>query len=189
MTESLSESDSTLLKISAVGMDASESVFGPEHLVEDEKVLSIEIEHSEGDFPSLSIVIKNPRIGLLAPARKTWVWLSHGGTPLFFGRLVGVPSNINQNAVTLEFVARPADYAAQKSTLAGSLRVLPYYDPVFITPDAQADPDTVLEARPAMWHIDRTTLAVTTSHTVARKSSCSSVKPKSIVLSLRAAPP
>ena len=145
-------------------VDASEAVFGPEHLVEDEKVLSIAIEHNEGDFPSLSIVLKNPRIGLLAPARKTWAWLSHGGTPLFFGRLVGVPSNINQNAVTLEFIARPADYASQKAALAASLRVLPYYDPVFITPDAQADPDTVLEARPALWHIDRTTLAVTTSH-------------------------
>ena len=145
-------------------VDASETVFGPEHLVEDEKVLSIAIEHNEGDFPSLSIVLKNPRIGLLAPARKTWAWLSHGGTPLFFGRLVGVPSNINQNAVTLEFIARPADYASQKAALAASLRVLPYYDPVFITPDAQADPDTVLEARPALWHIDRTTLAVTTSH-------------------------
>ena len=144
--------------------NASETVFGPEHLVEDEKVLSIAIEHSEGDFPSLSIVIKNPRIGLLAPARKTWAWLSHGGVPLFFGRLVGVPSNINQNAVTLEFIGRPADYAAQKAALAVSLRVLPYYDPVFVTPEAQVDPDAVLEARPAMWHIDRATLAVTTSH-------------------------
>ena len=75
-----------------------------------------------------------------------------------------MPSNINQNAVTLDFIGRPADYAAQKAALAASLRVLPYYDPVFITPDAQADPDTVLEARPALWHIDRTTLAVTTSH-------------------------
>ena len=145
-------------------VDASETIFGPQHLVEDEKVLSFAIEHSEGDFASLSVVIKNPRIGLLAPARKTWAWLSHGSTPLFFGRLVGVPSSINQNAVTLEFIARPADYAAQKEALAITLRTLPYYDPVFLTPEAQVDPDTVLEARPELWHIDRTTLAVTTSH-------------------------
>jgi hypothetical protein len=145
-------------------VDTSESVFGPQHLVEDENVLSITIEHSEGDFASLSIVIKNPRIGLLAPARKTWAWLSHGSTPLFFGRLVGVPSSINQNAVTLEFIARPANYGAQKETVAATLRTLPYYDRVFLTPEVQADPDTVLEARPELWHIDRTTLAVTTSH-------------------------
>lgn len=127
-------------------------------------MLSIAIEHAEGDFPSLSIVIKNPRIGLLSPARKTWAWLSHNGDPLFFGRLIGVPSSINQNAVTLDFIGRPADYAAQKSTLAASLRTLPYYDPVFMTPEAQADPDAVLEARPEQWHIDRQSLAVTTSH-------------------------
>jgi hypothetical protein len=145
-------------------VDASEMAFGPQHLVEDEKVLSIAIEHAEGDFPSLSIVIQNPRIGLLAPARKTWAWLSHDGDPLFFGRLVGVPSSINQNTVILELIGRPADYAAQKATLAASLRLLPYYDPVFLTPEAQAEPDTVLEARPELWHIDRQTLAVTTSH-------------------------
>ena len=145
-------------------VDALETLFGPQHLVEDEKVLSFSIEHSEGDFASLSIVIKNPRIGLLAPARKTWAWLAYGSTPLFFGRLVGVPSSINQNAVTLEFIARPADYAAQKEALAATLRSLPYYDPVFLAPEAQAEPDTVLEARPELWHIDRTTLAVTTSH-------------------------
>jgi hypothetical protein len=145
-------------------VDAAETIFGPQHLVEDEKVLSFAIEHSEGDFASLSIVIKNPRIGLLAPARKTWAWLAHGSTPLFFGRLVGVPSSINQSAVTLEFIARPADYAAQKEALALTLQVLPYYDRVFLTPEAQGDSDAVLEARPELWHIDRATLAVTTSH-------------------------
>jgi hypothetical protein len=93
--------------------------------------------------------------------------LSYGSSPLFFGRLVGVPSSINQSAVTIEFIARPADYAAQKEALAASLRVLPYYDPVFLTPEPQVDPDTVLEARPELWHIDRTTLAVTTSHLLA----------------------
>lgn len=145
-------------------MDAGETAFGPQHLREDEKVVSFTIEHSEGDFPSLTAVIKNPRIGLLAPARKTWAWLAHAGAPLFFGRLVGIPSSINQNAVTLEFIGRPADYAAQKDVIAASLRELPYYDPVFLTPEAQADPDTVLEARPELWHIDRRTLTLTTSH-------------------------
>lgn len=145
-------------------VDVSETTFGPQHLREDEKVVRFTIEHSEGDFPSLTAVIKNPRIGLLAPARKTWTWLSHNGTPLFFGRLVGVPSSINQNAVTLEFIGRPADYASQKEAVGAALKVLPYYDPVFITPEAQADPDTVLEARPELWHVDRRTLALTTSH-------------------------
>jgi hypothetical protein len=64
----------------------------------------------------------------------------------------------------LDFIGRPTDYAAQKSALAASLKVLPYYDPVFLTPESLADPDAVLEARPEQWHIDRRSLVVTTSH-------------------------
>ena len=86
--------------------DATETTFGPEHQVEDEEVFSFRVEHAEGEFARLSIDIKNPRIGLLAPARKTWAWLSwNNGTeviPLFFGRLVGVPSDLHQEIVTLD---------------------------------------------------------------------------------------
>jgi hypothetical protein len=60
--------------------------------------------------------VRNPRIGLLAPGRKQWAWLSWlddrnptaGVTPLFFGRLVGVPQQIARQPVTLNFMARPA---------------------------------------------------------------------------------
>ena len=62
--------------------------------------------------------IRNPRIGLLAPARRIWGWLSWdtGATivALFFGRLVGVPSDLHQEVVTLTFTARPADYNARR---------------------------------------------------------------------------
>jgi hypothetical protein len=144
--------------------DASETTFGVEHQVEQEDVFSFNVEHAEGDFPAATIVIKNPRIGLLNATRKQWAWLSREDTPLFFGRLIGIPNDINQETVTLEFIGRPADYGEQKAELAETLRTLPYYDPVFIQPDAQMDDDTVLEARPEAWHIDRTTLEVTTSH-------------------------
>jgi hypothetical protein len=83
--------------------------------------------------------------------------------PLFFGRLVGVPNSINKEVVTLIFNARPADFAARKATLAESLKVLPFYDPVWISADRLSDPDAVLEAYSALWHIDRVTHAVTTS--------------------------
>ena len=107
--------------------------FGPQHHVEDEEVFAFRVDHAEGEFASLSIEIRNPRIGLLAPARKTWAWLSwNNGTaviPLFFGRLVGVPSDLHQEMVTLAFTARPADYNAQKLALAETLKVAPYLGP------------------------------------------------------------
>jgi hypothetical protein len=147
---------------------ASETTFDPNvHNREDEDVFGFTVEHSEGDFAGLEIEIKNPRVGLLAPARKVHAFLSYDtGTeikPLLRGRLVGIPDDINQEVVRLQFTARPDDYTAQKTGLAASLKVLPYYDPVFIAKDKWADPDAVLEARSELWHIDRVSGVLTTS--------------------------
>jgi hypothetical protein len=73
----------------------------------------------------------------LAPARKVHAFLSYDTgseiKPLFRGRLVGIPDDINQEVVRLQFTARPDDFAAQKTALASTLKALPYYDPVFIS--------------------------------------------------------
>lgn len=152
-------------------VDSTETTFSALHHRSDEDVFSFTVDHVEGDFPSLSLEIKNPRVGLLAPLRKRWAWLAYSDgvtvTPLFFGRLVGVPEGTEQEIMRLTFVARPADYQAQKDAVAAGLRVLPWFDPVWIAADRRADPDVVLEARTAMWHIDRTSLAVTASDIVA----------------------
>lgn len=134
----------------------------------DELVFSFQWDHSEGDFAGLKVEIKNPRIGLLNPGRKVWGILSFDDgegtiTPLFKGRLIGVPTNVFDTLVSIDFTARPANFVAQKHTLANTLRTLPYWDPIFISPDAWLDDDTVLEARSALWHIDPVSLVVTTS--------------------------
>lgn len=152
--------------------------FGPEHQVEDEQIVSYTIEQKEGDAASLNIDVRNPKIGLLAPGRPIWAWLSYdtgtaGVVPLFFGRLVGIPTNILAEVVTLSFVAKPLDFTAQKFALAETLKVLPWYDPIFIDPKLRpgtdtsgqqiGDPDVVLEGYSQLWAIDRLTLQLTTS--------------------------
>lgn len=131
-----------------------------------EKVFSLEIEHSEGDFPSLVAELINPRVGLLSAGRNQWIWLSAddgaGPEPLFTGRLIGIPEDTTGEVIRVQFVARPPDFIAQKEALAASLRVLPWFDPIWIQEGAD-DPDTALEAYPRRWHIDRTTLDVTVS--------------------------
>jgi len=137
-------------------------------LREDEEIFSITITHAEGDFATLQIDVKNPRVGLLAAGRNLWCWLSYTsdplvlGYPIFRGRLIGVPENLSEEVVRLQFVARPEDYQAQKVAVAEPLKVPPYWDPVWLQANID-DPDTVLESRPQLWHIDRVTLAVTTS--------------------------
>jgi len=149
-------------------VDADETAFTVEHQRYDENVFSIEIAHEEGNFAGLNVVIKNPRVGLLAPGRKVWAWLSWQDdddivTPLFFGRLVGLPETMAKELVELTFIARPSDYDDRKRALAETLKVRPYWDPVWIAPDLRDEPDAVLEARPALWHIDRVTHQVTIS--------------------------
>lgn len=147
-------------------------VFNPAvHNRNDEDVFSFEWEHSEGDFAGLKVQIKNPRIGLLNPGRPLWAFLAFNdgsqGSPIpvcfFKGRLIGIPSNVFDTLVTLDFIARPSNFSAQKVALANTMKVLPYYDPIFVKPDSWGDPDVVLEAYSRLWYIDPVTHLVSTS--------------------------
>lgn len=134
------------------------------HNVENEKIFSFEITQSEGKFASLKIQLINPRIGLLAPARKRWCFLSwFNGTSivcLFHGRILGTAEDITNNRVQLEFIAIPNDYAQQRATLANGMRDLPYFDPVWIDRGKVDDPNSVLETRSKLWDTDRVTMNV-----------------------------
>lgn len=153
-------------------IDAGETTFTSVHLRWDESVFSFNLSQSEGDPASLTLVVRRPRnssgdpIGLLGPGRKIWCWFALDCGPdliRFRGRLVGVPTSLFEDLVTLEFVARPLDLVAQKAALANSLRVLPFYDEVVIDPSRRSDPEVVLEGYSAIWHYDRETLSLTVS--------------------------
>ncbi len=137
-----------------------------------EELFELEIEHSEGDFPSLRLDVRNPQVGLIAPGRSLWCWLSWDRSalrdrsdlvPLFHGRIVGVPEDLQNEIVRLMFIARPPDYEEQRQALAATLRVAPYWDAAWLNEDRWDDVDAVLEARTQLWHIDRITHAVTVS--------------------------
>jgi hypothetical protein len=153
-------------------IDPDEGTFAPEHLRWDENIFSFTLKQDEGDPASLTVVVRRPRnvagnaIGLLGPGRKIWCWFALDCGPdlvRFRGRLVGVPTSIFEELVTLEFVARPIDLVAQKEALAETLRVLPYYDEVVIDKDRRTDPEVVLEGYSAIWHYDRETHELTVS--------------------------
>lgn len=135
----------------------------------DENVFSLRVSHAEGEFASAVVTIENPRAGLLNAARKQWVWLSldtdatAGVVPLIYGRLVGIPSRLEAETLDLTFIARPPTYEAAKTALADGMKIAPYYDDIWITPDRRDDPDAVLEFYPSRWHIDRIDHAVTAS--------------------------
>jgi hypothetical protein len=145
----------------------TDTTFGPEHEVVDEDIFSFDLEHEEGQHPTLDLTVKNPRIGLLNPGRKVRAWLSmqtpSGVVPLFFGVLIGVPTDMFKELVTLKFIARSPNSIENKQAVAETMKVRPYWDPVFIDQSHRDDPDAILEGWSALWHTDRTTLDVTAS--------------------------
>jgi len=157
-------------------IDASETTFGPEHMRWDESVFSFTLAQEEGDPASLTAQVRRPRnvsgdpIGLLGPGRKIWAWFALDCGPAlikFRGRLVGIPTSLFEDLVTLEFVAKPIDVVAQKEALANTLRVLPFYDEAVIDPSRRKDPDVVLEGYTKIWHFDRETHVVTVSDEIS----------------------
>lgn len=165
----------TQLPFTFAWVDQGQNSFDPNTMnVFDETILSLEVKHEEGQIPTLDMVIQNPRIGFLNPSRKVWGWLAwqspashpvYAGAlvPLFFGVLVGIPTSLFQEKITIKMIARSPTFIADKQAAAEAMKTVPYYDPVWIETNKRDDPDTILEGWSALWHIDRLTLAVTHS--------------------------
>lgn len=150
-------------------VDPTDTTFLPAYAREDEDVFDVKFNHGESEYPTATVLIRNPNVGLLAPTRKQWAWISYangdtsGLTPLFFGRVAGQAVSMSEKVIQIILRARPIDMQEQKEAVASALRVRPYWDPVWIRPDRRNDPETVLESRTAAWHFDRQTSIVTTS--------------------------
>lgn len=149
-------------------VDPTATTFSSAMYLHDEEVLSFNIDHTEGSIPQLTVDVRNPHIGLLAPGRKVYAWFSWDDgagtvTPLFFGRIIGIPDNIIAETVTLRFTAEPIDFIPQKQRYAETLKVLPWYDPIFLDFTKRDNPDAILEGYSSLWHVDRLTGVVTTS--------------------------
>ncbi len=104
-------------------------------------IASLNCTQSENNCAVLEVVVKNPQVGLLASDRLVWLWLAWENdagvtTPIFFGRLIPVPTKRTNegNATTLSFLARPLDFDTQRVAAALALQVAPGYDPIFIDP-------------------------------------------------------
>lgn len=151
-------------------VDPDQTVFDPYTMnVMDEDIFSFEMTHDEGQVPKLDMVIRNPREGLLAPGRRVWAWFAYqhssgsGIIPIFFGVLVSIPTNMFAELINIQFNARSQDYIEQKQAVAETLKVAPYYDPIWLEEAHRDDPDALLEAWSKLYHVDPTTLEVSVS--------------------------
>lgn len=144
------------------------------HAREDEDVFGFEISQTEGEFAVARVKVLRPDDGLLNPAREQYAWISvtkdATTTALFFGRVEGMPEDSEEEIVTLEFTAQFPGWEAARAALFATLKVLPFWDPAFISENDLDVPETALEARRALYHYDRTTGAITLSDIITGTS-------------------
>ena len=157
-------------------VDPSETTFvSGTHAREDEDVFGFEISQTEGEFATAQVQIERPTDGLLNPGRKQYVWISvtySGGTQaLFFGRVVAFPKNLDQEIVTLEFVAQFPGWEDDRRELFEALKVAPFWDEAFTPAEDLDNPDHALEARTALYHYHRLTGAIILSDILTGGSS------------------
>jgi len=155
-------------------VEPDETTFDVSHHRMDEYIFSAKRTIAEGEKPLLEIEIQNPHVGLLNPERKYWAWFSwdNGASivPLFFGRIVGSPAAIFEEVITLQLIADPIDYRQRVQAVAETLKVPPFYDPVFIDVSSRDDPNSILEAHAKVWDVDPVTHAVTANDIITGDS-------------------
>lgn len=143
-------------------------VFSPlAHAREDEDVFSVRITEEEGAFAVAAVEIRNPRRGLLAPARRQRAFISAEidgqVTLLFSGRVVGVPASITGETLEVEFIGRPDDHAEKQAALIWSLQADPRCHPALLSEADRSELSALLEGVAALPHWDRATGELTLS--------------------------
>lgn len=161
-----------------------DAAFSQDYARQDYTVMAFALEQEEGQFASLELDIRNPRGPLLSG--DIWLWFSMSvdgapAVPLFFGRLVGIPRTMFAEKVTLQYDARPVDFGSQKTAVAEALKVLPYYDKVFIDEQQRDNIDGVLEGYSVVWHTDRVTHEVGVSDVLIGEDTLIELDPTDIL--------
>lgn len=147
-----------------VGQD--DTTWSPAYAREDRDVFSIRLRQAEGGFALLSVLLVNDHSGLGTLPNK-WMWLSRDGSPVCFGRIVKAAEELQEDLIVVNILCRPRFYADLKKALADTLKTHPHYDRVWVSPNDEEDPDVVLEARSALWHVDRISHDLTISDITA----------------------
>lgn len=152
-------------------VDGSQTMFDPATMcVVDDTIFSVERHWDEAQIPFLLVTILNPRVGLLARnGGNNWAWWSYqpssgsGVIPLFFGVLESVPDDLEDELITLKFIARSPNYIQLKQALAETLKQRPYWDPVTLDGKYRDQLEAILEGWSVLPCVDPVTLEVSAS--------------------------
>lgn len=128
-----------------------------EHPANDLKVFELVISQREGEVALAKLKVL-AEVSLSGFIRGVIIYKDHGGGEyvLFKGKQIGFPRQIKKGLAEIELSAEPDDADSQLKRLAGTLKIAPYYDELFIK-KGDNNPVNVLEARSDLFHWDRAT--------------------------------
>jgi hypothetical protein len=142
--------------------------FDPDqHARRDESLFSLEISGKEAKYPTACVQIINPKCGLLNPARHQWAFIAgdrgRGVELMFRGRLLSIPEQIEGETLKIILIAEPTDSIKILTKFHQTLKIAPFWDPLFVQEERHDDALESLEARAALYCWSRTTKKVTLS--------------------------
>lgn len=116
-------------------------------------ILELTIDHREGEVALATVTIAHTT---LPPWNKRHVFISHGHTLLFSGRLVGLPVTLENELLSLELTSEPINASQQLKSIEAQLKQHPYWNENYVDPHERNNPAEWLEARSALIAWDRT---------------------------------
>jgi hypothetical protein len=156
------------------------------HAREDLQVFRLRIHEQTGMIPIVECDIRNPGIAGLLTRTERYALISEmadgDDEPVLLarGRLVGVPTELASDPVTIELQCVPENEDDVLRAAADAIRVgeVAYdpdspdsdaeaYDPLFVGQDGDEDPQTALDGRLEEWRWDRRNLALSRSSMIS----------------------
>lgn len=127
-----------------IALVSDEETFDPEtHSRLDIEAFSVEIPQSEEQIAIAKIEMRNPR-AILSSLSDRRIFISERGHLIFDGRISLIPRGSVSKTISIEAVAREDDLDDQISALVESLKVPPYWDPLFVASGSENDPSEIL---------------------------------------------
>lgn len=138
-----------------------DEIYNPsQHAEQHEEIFSFTLTEKEAEFPLVVIEIINPKVSLQELYLKQWCYISieiqNEIKLLFKGRLCPVPHSLQRETIKLNFIAQPSKWQEQLQELHHHLKSTSSWDPLFVRPEEEDNPQESLEARSELFYWCRT---------------------------------
>ncbi|MGI4851218.1 MAG: hypothetical protein ACRYGR_04690 [Janthinobacterium lividum] len=139
-----------------------EEIYDPVyHAQQHIEIFSFTLTEKEGEFPLVTIEIKNPASRFQEFIFKKWCFISvqiqNKIQLLFKGRLCPVPHSLKRETIKLNFVAQSLKWQEKLQELHQHLKTTSSWDPLFVRPEEQDNPQESLETRSELFYWCRRT--------------------------------